>query len=449
MGPIRQFLNRTVVPRSLYVRSLIILIVPIVVLQLVIAIIFYNRHLDSVTRSLSLNVAANVAYLSEQLAGQSDRDVRQQTVGQANELLDLNVDLISVPSFEPGRLGILPRSPLRHIDDKIIEAFEQTITLPFLIDLRPNDPAVIEVIVGLEDQAVRYLIPKRKITAESAILLLGWMLITALIVISVAVYYLKLQVRPIRRLAKAMSNFGKGRDAGDFAPEGPIEVRRAAQAFNRMRRRIVRHINQRTELLAAVSHDLRTPLTRMRLGLEMLGDTDDETRQGLQNDVGEMGELVDLYLSFARGEGVENVADVRLAPLIQEIAEKYLSDDAKISCKLDRSINAPIRQLSFKRCLANIVENAVSYGSITVITLHKLEDQIEIIVEDNGPGVPIDQREAILQPFVTFDVAKRKDKSGVGLGLAIAHDIVLGHGGELELANSMLGGLAVKVRLPN
>jgi two-component system osmolarity sensor histidine kinase EnvZ len=446
--PVRQLLNRTIIPKSLYVRSLIILLLPIIVLQAVIAYIFYNRHLDTVTRSLSENIAGSLAIVAERLELERDPNVQTYIVEEAARTLRLRLQLINIPNFEPGRLGLATGAPMRHIDDKVVEGFERFINRPFVIDLRPNDPEIVEVVISLPTTALRAQIPKDRVTSTSTQLLLTWMLITGGVVALVSIYYMKLQVTPIRRLAKAVANFGKGRDDGEIRPEGPIEVRRAAQAFNRMRRRILRHIGQRTELLATVSHDLRTPLTRMRLGLEVMGHEDDEMTEELKKDVGEMMELVDLYLAFARGEGSEQVQILPVAPLIENVVDRIDDGQTEIRLFLDRSIDLSLRPISFRRCLANIIDNAQNVAELIKITLAARDDQVAIVIEDNGPGVPPELYDEILKPFVSRESSSRAGRSGTGLGLAIANDIVLGHGGELTVDRSPLGGLRITISLP-
>jgi two-component system osmolarity sensor histidine kinase EnvZ len=281
---------------------------------------------------------------------------------------------------------------------------------------------------------------------------IGWMIGMSLLLLILAIYFMTRQVQPILRLAWAADNFGKGRDVGDFKLAGPTEVRRAGAAFNLMRKRILRHIGQRTELLAAVSHDLRTPLTRMKLELELLaagcplqpGDLDE-----LRTDVEEMVNVVEGYLAFARGEGQEAVVPTELGPLLQEVAERASTAQTRVEVELESPIALPLRPTAIRRCLANLVNNAVRYASWVGVRVAAQGDHVWIAVDDNGPGIPEDQREAVFKAFYRLESSRNPTTGGVGLGLTIARDIVLGHGGDIELTDAPEGGLRVLVRLPS
>lgn len=449
MGRIRRFLNRTVVPRSLFGRSLLIVVLPILILQVVLTLIFYNRHWDTVTRWLASGVAGEVALTAEMLERAGTAEARAATLGLVQRNIDLAV------TFQPGgRLDGAARSAARgprtlsHIDAKILEAFAETLHHPFVVDLRPDNPEHVVIQVQLDDGLLSALAARRRVTSTTTGLLLAWMVGAATVLTLVAVHFMRLQIRPIRRLAKAVDSFGKGRDVGDFRLEGAAEIKQAARAFNLMRRRILRHLGQRTEMLAAVSHDLRTPLTRMRLELELLGREGDPAVAGLRADVEEMTQLVETYLAFVRGEGRETIEPTPLAPLLEAMRERAERSGVTLEVRLTEPITLPLRPLAFRRCLANLVDNACRHARWIGISARRRSDHVEIAVEDDGPGIPEAQREAALQPFVRLDQARSRDRGGLGLGLAIARDIVLGHGGELTLGESAKGGLAALVRLP-
>lgn len=449
MRRLRRLLDGTLVPRSLFGRSLLIVVAPVVVLQVLLTVVFYNRHWDAVTRWLATGVAGEVALLADQLEATSDPEARRTLMDQARRRLDLRL------SLEPGgrlesaaRAAGLDRGLLQHIDNKILEAFSEAIERPFLVDLRPADTERIAVYVELRDGLLRVLSSRKRVTATTTGLLLAWMVGASVVLLLIAIHFTRLQVRPIRRLARAVESFGKGRDPGPFRPQGAAEVRAAARAFNQMRERINRFVAQRTEMLAAVSHDLRTPLTRMRLELELLGEGGDPALADLKADVAEMAQLVEDYLAFARGEAREAIEPTPLAPILQSMRERAERAGVEAELAVDPDITLPVRPLAFRRCLANLVDNACRHGRWVGISARQGGQHVEIAVEDDGPGIPEAQRERVLQPFVRLDQSRSRETGGSGLGLAIARDTVLGHGGELSLHASSRGGLKALVRLP-
>ena len=450
MGPVGHFLNRTIVPRSLFWRSILIVVMPLVILQIVLTIIFYNRHWDTVTRWLASGVAGEVALIIDDLAQTSTADERMDKLERFRVHTELGI------SLEPGGQladiiaasdAVSGSDALSHIDAKILEPFEEKLQHEFAIDLRSEMPARVIVYVQLDEGLLRVLAPRKRVTSTTTQLLLFWMIGASLVLIIIAIYFLRLQVSPIRQLARAVDSFGKGRDPGDFQPRGPAEIRLAARAYNNMRARIIRHVAQRTEMLAAVSHDLRTPLTRMKLELEMLPDRDGMV-EGLRADVDDMMELIETYLSFVRGEEGEHTENQALMPLINEVCGRAERAGAQISVMGDHSITLPLRPRAFRRCLANLVDNASRYGEQIIITMTKAPRFVAIGIGDDGPGIPEDRYEQVIQPFVRLEDSRHKDTGGTGLGLTIARDIVLSHGGDMQLGRSQLGGLLVTVRLP-
>ena len=437
-------------PRSLFGRSLLIVILPLLILQAVLAYVFYERHWDTVTRWLAVGLAGEVGLLVDMLESADD-------VARRTEVLDLARDHFGLAvSLEPGgalapaieAAGLVAPSRL---DRTLTETFAQSLRRPFVIDTRLADwPKRIAVYVQMDEGLLRVLAPRKRVDSTTTQLFMGWMVGLSLLLLILAIYFLRRQLRPIRRLAWAADNFGKSRDVGDFKLEGASEIRKAGAAFNLMRKRILRHITQRTDMLAAVSHDLRTPLTRMKLELEMLageqpqpGDLED-----LRTDVEEMASVVDGYLDFARGEGREGIVRVDLGALLREVAERVGRDRARVEVELEQPVSVALRPVAFRRCLSNLIDNAVRQASWVRIraTLHG--EQIWIAIDDNGPGIPADQREAVFRAFYRVDPSRNPSTGGVGLGLTIARDIVLGHGGDIELLDAPSGGLRVLIRLP-
>ena len=269
---------------------------------------------------------------------------------------------------------------------------------------------------------------------------------TSLILFVVAMLFMRNQVRPIRRLAAAAESLGKGRDVPDFRPSGATEVRQAAAAFLEMRDRIKRQITQRTDLLSGVSHDLRTPLTRMKLQLAMLEDSS-ETDE-LKSDISEMEKMIEGYLAFARGEGGEVPSSVNLAALLREVVEGARRNGAAIEFETKGELDVTVRPDAFKRCLMNLIANAALYGDRLEIQATRRRDAIEITIDDNGPGIPEDLRKEVFRPFFRIDSSRNPETGGVGLGLTIARDVMHGHGGDITLADSPTGGLRAALRLP-
>lgn len=443
-----------VVPRSLFSRSLLIVILPLLILQAVLTYIFYERHWDKVTRTLAFGLAGEVGLLVELLEAARTPETQTRVLDLARKHFDFAV------SLEPGADlsaavqtdGLAPA----RLDQNLHARFQEALDRPFAIDTRtidePNEPSRIAVYVQLNDGLLRVLPLRKRVDSETTRVFIGWMFGLSLLLLALAVYFMTRQVRPILRLAWAMDKFGKGRDVGDLRVAGPTEIRRAGAAFNLMRKRILRHISQRTEMLAAVSHDLRTPLTRMKLELEMLdegratpGDIND-----LRSDVEEMTRVVDGYLDFARGEGAqESMAPVELGPYLQEIADRASTPETRIDVELERPITLPLRPIAMRRCLANLIQNAARYGSCVRVRATSNHGQVWIAIDDDGPGIPVEQRTAVFKAFYRLDASRSHETGGVGLGLTIARDIVLGHGGDIELTDGPEGGLRVLIRLPS
>jgi two-component system osmolarity sensor histidine kinase EnvZ len=447
LPPLRRSLNR-LAPRTLFGRSLLVVVLPLVILQIVLSIIFYNRHWDTVTRWLASGVAGEVALLAEELEATKDPALENAIMDRVSRHTDLKI------TFEPG--GTLAQAlatagidsdPRGRIDAKILQGFEEKLSRPFAVDLRGQQDDRVAVYVQLDDGLLRALAGRKRVTSTTTWLLLAWMVGASLLLAVIALYFMRLQIRPIRRLARAAESFGKGGDVGDVRLQGALEIRQAAHAFNLMRNRILRHVGQRTELLAAVSHDLRTPLTRMRLALELLGADSDPGLSDLRTDLDEMAKLVESYLAFARGEGREAVEPTALRPILDSMRDRAERSGVSLEVKMERPLIMPLRPLAFRRCLANLVDNACRYAGWIGISVQRRDEFIEIQVEDDGPGIPEAYREKVFQPFFRLDQRHGED-AGTGLGLTIARDVVLGHGGDLKLERSSRGGLRALMLLP-
>ncbi len=429
-------------PRTLFGRSLLIIVTPVVLLQVVATFIFYQRHWETVTRRMATVLAGEIAAIIDARGVFVGEDAWDRMFALAQSRMDMNV------SFEPGaRLPAVgpPLSRFSTIDRRLSQALAQVLNRPFHIDRR-SFPRKIEIRVQLEDGVLRVLTLKKRVWSSTTYIFVMWMVGTSLVLLAIAIVFLRNQIRPIRRLARAADDFGKGRDVGDFKPEGATEVRQAAAAFLRMRQRIRRQIKQRTEMLAGVSHDLRTPLTRMKLELAMLAD--DEQAAALKTDVSEMEKMVEGYLAFARGQDTETAVETSLSDLLREVVSDTRRQGGDIELRAEDDLVLPIRPNAFKRCLTNLVENARHHAGRVAITAARRADSIEITIDDDGPGIPAGDREAVFRPFYRLDRSRNPETGGSGLGLTIARDVIRSHGGEITLGEAPAGGLRALVRLP-
>jgi two-component system osmolarity sensor histidine kinase EnvZ len=435
------FRIKQLLPRSLLGRSLLIIVMPLILLQIVSTWIFYDRHWETITRRLAAAVAGEIASVIEN---------RQNFGGRLNEALIFGAagaSLNLLIKFEPGR--ILPNEPYTTgtsiLDKTLGHALRERVRRPFHMDTQSHARQV-RIQVQLPDGIIDVIVDKERLFSSTTYIFVMWMVGTSLVLFAVATVFMRNQVRPIRRLANAVENFGKGRDATDFKPEGATEIRQAAAAFNMMRDRIQRMISQRTEMLAGVSHDLRTPLTRMKLQLAMLEESADVS--DLKADISEMEKMVEEYLSFARGEGSENIIISNVSDILIDIVNRISDKDTDIKLQTSGDLSTPLRPNAFRRCVTNLVNNALIYGGNAMIDARRNGSAIEIMIDDSGPGIPEDQREEVFRPFYRLDNARGPDIAGTGLGLTIARDVMRGLGGDLVLEESPTGGSRARMRLP-
>src|SRR5262245_6621828 len=305
----------------------------------------------------------------------------------------------------------------------------------------------VESHVQLPEVVLLLVIHPLRLLSSTPYVFFLWMLGTSLVLLALATLFMRGQVRPIKRLAQAADDFGKGRDVGEFVLDGAAEVEVAGRAFNQMRARIRRQMQQRTEMLAGVSHDLRTPLTRMKLQLAMMGQT--QAIADLKRDVDDMERMVNAYLAFARGEGTEQPSDVNIVAAVEDVVSGARREGARIGfAAAEAELTVPLRRDAFRRALANIVGNAQRYAGRIEVVLNRRRGSVEIVVDDDGPGVPRDSREDVFKPFFRLDPSRNEETGGTGLGLTIARDILRSHGGDLTLGESPLGGLRAVLRVP-
>lgn len=437
-----RFLERHL-PSGLFQRALIILVAPMVLMQTIMTGLILDRHWDNVTKVLSRSVARESGLLV-QLYGESDRTAADlaRIQNYANMRLDLGLE------FRRGEAlpAPLPEPFFSPVDIRLKRYLDWEVPKPFWVDTLRSDGKIdirIEIEKGL---VMRFLMPESRAYAANTDGILIWMLVSSLILLAVAVMFLRKQIRPIVDLAEAAQQFGTGRDTGAFHPRGAAEVRLAGEAFIGMRDRIARQVEQRTAMLAGVSHDLRTILTRFRLELAVLGDG--PKVQPLKEDVEEMQRMLEAYMAFVKGDGGEATELADLGALVSAAARTAERQPGVVDIQVPEGLKIHLKPNAFRRLLANLIANAVRHASAVSVWAKVENERLTVAVDDNGPGIPASQRADAFRPFVRLDDARNLDETGTGLGLAIALDIARAHGGDLRLDDSPKGGLRAVVEIP-
>ncbi len=430
------------IPTRLYARALLIIIIPMVLLQSVVAFVFMERHWQTVTQRLSMAVTRDIAAIIDIINTYPQDQNYDQLIRIARERLELNIAI-----EPPGQLPAPRPKPFFSILDQILsEEITRQIQLPFWIDTVGNSN-IVEVRIKLDDKILRVFAKRSQAYASNTHIFLLWMVGTSLVLLAIAILFLRGLVRPILQLTQAAESFGKGqRMPDDFRPRGADEVRRAGLAFIKMRERIERQLEQRTAMLSGVSHDLRTILTRFRLQLALVGDSPEI--DSLNKDVDDMQNMLDSYLSFARGEAEEDVGSLSLSEIVEKVATDGRLRGATVTFSVDGEDLINVRPNAFSRLLTNLVANACRHADNVAIEAHNRGRLVSIIIDDDGPGIPINAREDVFRPFYRLDESRNLDESGTGLGLAIVRDIARSHGGDVTLSDSPMGGLRATVRLP-
>ncbi len=427
-------------PKGLYPRALVIVIAPVVLLQSVIAYVFMERHWQTVTQRLSSAVSADIAMLID-VYESYPQDADLTTLSRiAAERLGMDLDII--PDSDLPAPG--PRPFFSLLDNALSTELSQQVARPFWLDTVGRS-SLIEIRIKLGKDVMRILTRRNSAYASNSHIFLLWMIGTSLILLTIAVLFLRNQIRPILKLADAAEAFGKGRDA-DFRPRGAREVRRAGNAFIEMKRRVERSIGERTTMLNGVSHDLRTILTRFKLSLALMERSWEI--EALEKDVDEMSRMLEDYLAFARGDAGETAVETDIRALLEELKSDAERQGHQTELTVVGDPLVVIRQDAFRRLLTNLVSNAARYGDRIAIRATHDARYLIVMVDDDGPGIPPDQREDVFRPFFRLDEARNVDGGGTGLGLAIARDIARAHGGDIMLGDSPLGGLRATVRLP-
>lgn len=412
-----------------------------VLLQSVLAFVFLERHWELVTQRMSEAVAREMAAVVALIETYPQESDIQAIVDIASRDLGLRVSVLPEASLPTASsqpfFNLLDRTLAREINTAVKK--------PFWIDT-VGDSTVIEARILLDDKVVRIFARRSQAYATNSHIFLVWMVGTSLVLLFIAVIFLRNQIRPIQRLAKAAERFGRGHSITDLDHSGAREVRQASHALVEMGERIERQVEQRTTMLAGVSHDLRTILTRFRLQLAMMEASEDS--RALLEDVDDMEGMLNDYMAFASDNAQEATASADLDQLLGSLCEHANLQNVPCSYTIKGETQIDVRPNAFKRCLGNLVSNACRYGTLVEISAVHEDNVLTIIIDDNGPGIPEEAREDVFKPFFRLDEARNQDESGTGLGLAIARDIALAHGGEISLEDSPLGGLSAELKIP-
>ena len=429
-------------PQTLFARALIIIVVPMLLLQALSAWWFYSQRGDNVTNRLALILVRDLRTLISLRADFPDDEHKSWVVRHARS------DLLIFVAFHPGT--VRPFRPPEYFDIVARElqgALDADLRRPYFLDNNVGGEQVLIEIQITDGEVMQVLVPYVRLTFGSSFAYVLAQVGLSLVLFGLAIWFMRRELVPIEHLGVAADALGKGRDVPDFAFSGGTrEVRNAATAFQTMRIRLQRSLQQRTEMLAGVSHDLRTPLTRMKLSLALLPESP-ETRE-LGDDVVDMERMIEGYLAFARGEGDEEPTPSDLGEILQDVAAGARRDNADVTVEIDGDMHVELRPFAMKRCLTNLVSNALRHGTRVELRAMRGRTSVEVIVDDNGPGIPPDKYEDVFRPFLRLDESRNVDTGGVGLGLTIARDIARSHGGDVTLGLSPLGGLRVIVRIP-
>ena len=429
---------KNILPKRLFYRALLIVAVPVLVLQLVITIVFFDSLWIKTNKGMTRALINEINTFVE--VYDNEKTNKDELKNLFSLFIDLNIELVNKKNFENRYnerwFSPIDRTLRRELKSKFNsgEFWFDTTSYKELIDLR----------IRYNDGYFKFLVPKDRVASSSARIFALWITVPAIIMVIISLIFLKNQTRPIINLARAAERFGKGEDIEEFKPSGALEIRQAGQEFDKMRKRIIRHLNQRTEMLSGISHDLRTPLTRMKLQIAFIKDKD--LAKKLAEDINEMEKMLNEYLQFTSSSYIEKNEMFNLSELIDQVVNKY--NNKNIENDLTPRVYINGRKNLINRCLNNIIDNALKYGGKVKIKLHKKNTNLFITIDDDGPGIPNKEHENVFKPFYKIDKGRADSKSSVGLGLSIASDIIRSHGGSITLDKSKMNGLSVKIFLP-
>tara|TARA_A100000164_G_scaffold379721_1_gene424853 strand:+ start:117 stop:1409 length:1293 start_codon:yes stop_codon:yes gene_type:complete len=427
---------KNILPKRLFYRGLLIVAAPVIIMQLTISIVFFDSLWIKTNNGMTKALVGEVNTFLK--AYQEEAYDRESLIDVFQKYLDFSIsyeDQKILPNAVPEKwYSPIDRSLRRELKAKKLNYWFDTRSFKNLIDLK----------IKFSDGYFQFYIPKDRLTSSSARLFALWITLPAIFVIAIAIIFLKNQTRPIVKLAKASERFGKGENIDYFRPSGALEIRMAGDEFNKMQKRIQRHLNQRSEMLSGISHDLRTPLTRIKLQISLIKD--EKISEKMSQDVTEMEKMLNEYLQFASSNSIESTETFNFSELVKKIIIKY--ENTNISSDVENNIYYDGRKNLIQRCLNNIIDNSIKFGKLISISLKKKNNNILITIDDNGPGIPKEELENVFKPFYKIDKGRDISKSSVGLGLSIAMDIIKSHGGRINLKKSPDGGLRVEINLP-
>ena len=432
-------LNKTIkgiLPKQLFYRGLLIVATPIIILQVTISVVFFDSLWIKTNKGMTRALVSEIKTFVD--AYENEDTNKDYIIGLFKDNFDINIkyeeDVIIPEHIDNRWFSPIDRSLRRELKSRNLKYWFDTTSYKTLVDLK----------IGFKNGYFQFFVPKERLTSSSARIFAFWITLPALLVISIAMIFLKNQTRPIIKLAEASEKFGRGEEIEEFRPSGALEIRKAGYEFEKMRKRIKRHLNQRSEMLSGISHDLRTPLTRIKLQLALIKDK--KIASELSEDVDEMEKMLNEYLQFTKTGAKERTIKFDIVNLISEIIGKY--NNPKIKFLETDEIIFEGRKDLLKRCINNIIDNSLKYGKRIDINLKRLRKELVLKIEDDGPGIPESEIENVLKPFYKIDKSRSESKNSVGLGLSISSDIARSHGGKLQLEKSNLGGLKVNIFFP-
>ena len=427
---------KKILPKQLFYRALLIVALPILILQLTISIVFFDSLWIKTNKGMTRALLGEIKTYIDSYSKNLNDSLEIDKLFEENLNFDVKyIELKKLPKKNTERwFSPIDRTLRRELKSRFSNYWFDTTSYKDLIDIK----------IAYKKGYFQFYIPRERVTNSSARMFALWITLPAFLLITIAILFLKNQTRPIIKLAKASERFGKGEEIEEFVPSGALEIRQAGYEFEKMRKRILRHLNQRSEMLSGISHDLRTPLTRIKLQLTFIKDK--EISKKLSEDVKEMEKMLDEYLQFARSQFSEKTTKINLNKLIESVSSKYENSKIKLELSENVEINGRINLL--QRCLENLINNSIKYANNTYLKLNKSSNHSIVIVEDDGPGIPVNEYENVFKPFYKIDKSRGDSKSSVGLGLSIANDIIKSHGGNIKLDKSNFGGLQVKIFLP-
>ena len=429
---------KVVLPKRLFYRALIIVAAPTIILQLIITIVFYDSIWIKANKNITRSLISQLKTIQDVYINNKDNldFFTDSYKNNFNFEIDINKNVFPLNSGER-KFSPMDRSLRRELKSTFGNNNYWFNTSKF--------KNAVEIKIKLENnEVIEFIVPKEMISASSVRLFVLWTTLPSIVLVLIALVFLKNQTKPLVRLAKAAERFGKGDYVNDFRPSGAAEIRKAAYEFDRMAKRINRHLNQRSEMLSGISHDLRTPLTRLKLQLAMLNQKN--ISESMSKDIDEMEKMLNDYLQFAKTQAQEDTSVINLSDLFNEI-KKDLKNENLIIRNLENTILKG-RSSALKRCFENVIQNGLTYGKKVYVDIQKGSKRVVINIEDDGPGIPEDQYKNVFKPFIRLDKSRSLNQSGVGLGLAIVEDIINSHGGNIQLGRSRYNGLLIKISLP-